>query len=198
MRRNIALRLSYDGSAYHGWQTQADDISESLSLMITESSNIDCNELTEALGGGDAVKGFEVENRNTSAIGCKNTIHQSELVDGTGETTFIGFNRTSPADCARVLEFIYKRKLVSESASDEMLDLLKRQERTWKIPAGLPEGAMTANKTGETDTVEADAAIVYSPACDYVICVIGNGDISSQGVENIQTVSKMTYEYFNK
>ena len=23
MRRNIALRLSYDGSAYHGWQTQA-------------------------------------------------------------------------------------------------------------------------------------------------------------------------------
>lgn len=177
---------------------KTDDIRESLSLMITESSNIDCNELTEALGGGDAVKGFEVENRNTGAIGCKNTIHQSELVDGTGETTFVGFNRTSPADCARVLELIYKRKLVSESASDEMLDLLKRQERTWKIPSGLPEGTMTANKTGETDTVEADAAIVYSPACDYVICVIGNGDISSQGVENIQTVSKMTYEYFNK
>ncbi len=174
-----------------------DDIRDSLTFMITESSNIDCNRLTEALGGGDTIAGFEVENRNTAAIGCQNTIHQSELVDGTGETIFVGFNQTSPADCARVLELIYKQKLVNPSASAEMLDLLKRQERTWKIPAALPDGTVTANKTGETDTVEADAAIVYSPACDYVICVIGNGSVGS-GVEDIRTISKMTYDYLNR
>ena len=26
MMRNIALRLKYDGSQYHGWQTQRDDV----------------------------------------------------------------------------------------------------------------------------------------------------------------------------
>ena len=176
--------------------TMNDRIRDNLTLMITESSNIACNALTEALGGGDTITGFDVENRHTSSIGCVNTIHQSELVDGTGETTFIGFNRTSPADCAKVLELIYKQKLVSPAASSEMLDLLKRQERTWKIPAGLPDGTITANKTGETDTVEADAAIVYSPACDYVICVIGNGNVGG-GIENIRTISRMTYDYFN-
>ena len=177
--------------------TMTDKIKSDLTLMITESSNTAYNSLTAALGGGDTVTGFGVENRHTSSIGCTNTVHQSELADGSGENvTFIGFNRTSPADCAKVLELIYKRRLISKDASNEMLGLLKRQERTWKIPASLPDGTVTANKTGETNTVEADAAIVYSPACDYVICVIGNGNVGS-GIENIRKISRMTYDYFN-
>ena len=180
-----------------GSMTMNDQIRSDLTLMITESSNIACNSLTAALGGGDTITGFNVENRHTASIGCQNTVHESELVDGTGHTTFVGFNRTSPADCARIMELVYKQKLVNPAASSEMLDLLKRQERTWKIPESLPEGTVTANKTGETDTVEADAAIVYSPACDYVICVIGNGSVGG-GIENIRTISRMTYDYFNK
>ena len=176
---------------------KTDNIKNDLTLMITESSNTACNSLTAALGGGNTIAGFDVENRHTASIGCANTIHQSELVDGSGrKVTFVGFNRTSPADCARIMELVYKQKLVNKDASDEMLDLLKRQERTWKIPASLPDGTVTANKTGETDTVEADAAIVYSPACDYVICVIGNGNVGG-GIESIRTISRMTYDYFN-
>lgn len=177
--------------------TKTDAVTNDLTLMITESSNSACNALTAALGGGDTVTGFGVENFHTASIECTNTIHQSELVDGSGKkVTFVGFNRTSPADCAKIMELIYKRKLVNEASSDEMLGLLKRQQRTWKIPASLPDGTVTANKTGETDTAEADAAIVYSPACDYVICVIGNGNVGG-GIENIRTISRMTYDYFN-
>ena len=35
--RNIALRLSYDGSAYHGWQVQRDDatVAETLEKALT-------------------------------------------------------------------------------------------------------------------------------------------------------------------
>ena len=194
------IKLFTMASAYNeieaGDLIKDDGIVESLNLMITESSNIECNNLTHAIGAGNTIEGFNLENAHTASIGCLNTIHQSELVDGRGKTTFIGYNRTSPADCAKVLELIYRRQLVTPEDSDEMLDMLLRQQRTWKIPAGVPEGTVTANKTGETDTAEADAAIVYSPACDYVICVIGNGNVSG-GIENIRTISKMTYDYFN-
>lgn len=173
------------------------ELDESLTLMITESSNHALNYITRAIGGGDTVKGFELVNANTSAIGCTNTQHKSELIDKSGDYAIcIGYNLTSPMDCGTLLEKIYKGTLVSKAASSQMLDLLKRQTRTWKIPAALPDGTVTANKTGENSKVEGDAAIVYSPCGDYVICVIGNGNVSS-GVDTIQSVSKMTYEYFN-
>ena len=46
------------------------------------------------------------------------------------------------------------------------------QQRKNKIPAQLPEGVGTANKTGELDTVENDAAIIYDTAkgIDLVVC----------------------------
>lgn len=181
-----------------GALTLNDDIKSNLNLMICESSNSACNYLTKRLGGGNTITGFNAENSITETLGCANTTHGSELVtEGGGKVTFVGFNRTSPKDCCTILEGIYKGTLVSESASAGMLDLLLHQTRTWKIPASLPEGTVVANKTGETDTAEGDAAIVYSPACDYVICVIGNGSVGN-GVSTIQTVSKMTYDYFNK
>ena len=173
------------------------EIQEYLNQMITESSNTACNALTKRLGGGDTIRGFNVENNISSSLGCSNTTHGSELIDQSGQhAIFVGYNRTSPRDCGRILKSIYNGKLVSEEASNKMLDLLKRQTRTWKIPAALPDGTVTANKTGETNTTQADAAIVYSPATDFVICVIGNGSVGS-GVETIQRVAKLTYSYFN-
>ncbi len=172
------------------------DVTRNLELMITESNNTSCNTLTALIGGGSTIQGFKNENAHTASIGCKHTTHNSELVDGHGKVTFVGFNRTSPMDCGMVLEKIYRNELVSPEYSAQMLDLLLRQTRTWKIPASLPEGTVVANKTGETDTAQADAAIVYSPACDYVICVIGNGSVGS-GVATIQEVSRITYRYFN-
>ena len=173
------------------------EIEEYLNQMITESSNKACNALTKRLGGGNTIRGFNVENTISASFGCTNTSHGSELIDESGQQAiFVGYNRTSPRDCGRILKAIYNGKLVSEEASNKMLDLLKRQTRTWKIPAALPDGTVTANKTGETDTTQADAAIVYSPAADFVICVIGNGNVGS-GVETIQRAAKLTYRYFN-
>lgn len=178
--------ISYDGA-----------LNSNLREMITKSSNTACNYLTKRLGGGNTINGFNVENKNTRALGCTYTNHGSELVDGTGrKVTFTGFNRTSPRDCGIVLENVYRRTLVSEETSDDMLELLKGQVRTHKIPAALPDGTVTANKTGETNKVEADSAIVFSPSCDYIICVIGNGSIGS-GIETIHKISRMTYDYMN-
>ena len=174
------------------------DIEHQLRLMITESSNIACNYLTKRLGSGNTKQGFQVENDHTKALGFTNTFHGSELIDRSGEKAiFIGYNQTSPADCGRLLAQVYKGKLISEAASKKLLGLLLEQTHTWKIPDSLPDGVTVANKTGENSKVEGDAAIVYSPACDYVISVIGNGDVST-GIGTIQEISRITYNYFNK
>lgn len=171
-------------------------IKSNLQLMLRESSNTACNYLTSRLGGGSAAAGFKAENEHTASLGCQNTSHMSEIVDGGRKITVLGTNQTSPADCGLILEKLHDYTLVSSEISHEMLDHLLNQERRWKIPAGIPEGVVVANKTGETSKTEGDAAVVYSPNCDYVICVIGGGDVG-EGIETIRQISEMSYNFFN-
>ena len=106
-----------------------------------------------------------------------------------------GRNYTTAVDCGLLLEAIYKRQCVSKSASEQYLNLLSRQVNTSKIPAGLPAGTRCANKTGDTDEVQHDTAIVYSPNGVYIICVLSSG--SPNAINNIENISKTVYEYFN-
>ena len=135
------------------------------------------------------------ENNFFKSIGCVNTIHQS-LFSGYGDYVSYGKNSVSPVDCGILLEKIYNGALISEEYSNEMLNLLKQQTRRNKIPYPLPQGTVCANKTGETSTVQSDVGIVYSPACDYIICVITNN--ARSGINDIRAISKLTYDYFNQ
>lgn len=79
-----------------------------------------------------------------------------------------------------------------------MLELLKAQEHTYKIPSGVPEGVVTANKTGETSSIQNDAAIVFSPECDYIITVLSNESYDEEyAINKIQSISSEAYNYFN-
>ena len=106
-----------------------------------------------------------------------------------------GRNYTTVNDCGLLMERIYKEKLVSKEASRDFLDLLLKQNHINKIPSGLPEGTKCANKTGDTDEVQHDAAIVYSPGGDYIIAVMSTN--CGAAIPNIQNISKVVYEYFN-
>jgi beta-lactamase class A len=106
-------------------------------------------------------------------------------------------NVTSAKDCGVLLENIYRGTCVSAKYSKAMLNLLLAQTRQWKIPASLPSGVKVANKTGETDTVENDIAIVYGPKADYVICIFSNVGNSSYAISKLQTISRTVYNYWN-
>ena len=175
-----------------------EDIENRLRRMITESNNNDCNYLTIKNGGGNEATGFDRENELLKTLGCENTERGSYLVQLNGRKGHYRHdNYTSPRDCGRLLKAIYNKELVSEEASEEMLGLLLDQTRRWKIPAGVPEGTKVANKTGETDNVNSDVAIVFSPGGDYIICVLGMGYTAPSGLA-IQKISAVTYDYFNK
>ena len=79
-----------------------------------------------------------------------------------------------------------------------MLELLRKQENTSKIPAGIKAEVPTANKTGETDEDQHDIAIVYGTRTTYILCVMSEGWKSEgDAVQNIQNISSMVYNYLN-
>lgn len=159
--------------------------------MITDSSNDACNSLIDLLGDGDATKGMEAVNQFAASIGCASSQLNRKMLEQTGVE-----NYTSVSDCGRVLEMIYNGTYVSAGASAELLGYLKQQSRTHKIPAGVPAGVETANKTGELSGVENDAAIVWAPSGAYVLCVMSDDILSpAAGQGNIAGLSKMVYDY---
>lgn len=163
------------------------------------------NNLAAALGGGKYTdmygevfqKRLKEVNAFANSIQCTDTEQQRDMKNS--RTTLIPEqNYTSVVDCGRILSNLYHKSLVSEAADTEMLELLKQQTRTGKISHGLPSGTVCANETGELNNVENDAAIVFSPGTDYVICVMSN-NISDTGAarQNIIRLSQKVYNFFN-
>lgn len=103
---------------------------------------------------------------------------------------------SSAKDAGILLEKIYKGTCVSKKYSQEMLNLLLRQTKRYKIPSGLPAGTKVANKTGETSSYQHDVAIVYGPKTNYVVCIFSNTG-ESASVAGIRNLSAAIYNYLN-
>lgn len=166
-----------------------------LNSMITVSSNDAYNELLKCIGHGDVRTGIRSVTKFSHDHGYKNTNAGGTLSPSYFRTVWLSSSYSTPQDCGHILEDIYRGNLVSESASAKMLSLLKHQQRKGKIPAGLPKGVKSANKTGEYGSRQHDAAIVFSKKADYVIVIMSEGD--GAAISHIQHLSRMTYDYFN-
>ncbi len=136
-----------------------------ISSMISVSDNTACNSLVEILGGGDVQAGMAAVNAYCMAHGFTET-HMGRLMLQPNDQDD---NYTSVQDCGNFLMNIYNGSL---AGSGQILQYMKQQERRGKIPAGVPAGVETANKTGELDTVENDAAIIFHPSGAYILCVM--------------------------
>lgn len=159
-----------------------------LEQMITVSDNDAANKLTSLLGGGDAAVGRDLVNEFCAKHGYSDTSMGRMLL----EVNPTGENYTSVTDCGQFLNDIYSGSL---EGSEAMLELLKAQQRTGKIPAGVPENIVTANKTGELSDVENDAAIVYAKNGAYILCVMSENLVSTADARDlIVKISEKIYE----
>jgi beta-lactamase class A len=85
-------------------------------------------------------------------------------------------NNTTAYALMRVMEAVAGARAASPAASREMVDVLARQHFTQMIPAGVPRGVRTANKTGDITRIAHDAAIVFPPGrAPYVLVVLTRG-----------------------
>ncbi|MGN0400410.1 MAG: serine hydrolase [Blautia sp.] len=188
------IKLYIMGAVYDSYDTLTsangqETVDSLLKSMITVSDNDAANSLTKMLGQGDGAAGRDVVNHYCIQNGYGETSMGRMLL----ETGTDRENYTSARDCGKFLENVYKGNL---SHVEEMLSLLKRQERTGKIPAGVPDGVETANKTGELDCVENDAAIVFAGENPYVLCVL-SGNLGSTS-DARQKITRLSSEIYNE
>lgn len=173
-----------------------DSMMNNLEQMITVSSNSASNAIVTTIGNGSFDRGAKRVTTLAESLGCTNTYEQHMLFDDHIPPN--GRNRTSVVDCGIVLEKIYLKQCVSPEYDEEMLGLLKQQTKDFKIPANLPAHVIVANKTGENSNVETDVGIVFSPECDYIICISVEKYGERKPRDTIADVSRCVYDFFNK
>ena len=203
MKSASVMKLFIMGTVYtafeNGELSRTDEIMELLHNMIVYSDNSASNALLAKLGDGTYADGIAkvdafIESHGFSSM----TVEYNGFNDPATNTSSDHFNQVAAKDCGKLLEDIYRRTWVNRTVSNEMESLLLSQDTRYKIPAGLPEGVLCGNKTGEMDTTENDAAIIYGKDCDYILVVLSS-DWSSkdQAISRIAELSRLTYRYLN-
>lgn len=189
----------YDTMINQYGQSSIDSLVES---MITVSDNDATNTLVGYLGNGDSTAGMNVVNEFCKAHGYSST-SMGRLMLQSNEN---GDNYTSVEDCGKFLKEVYNStSAASESTTlartDVMYRLLRGQTRRNKIPANIPNAIGVANKTGELETVENDAAILYNTAkgIDLVIVYMSENLTATGAAQTtIAEHSRMIYGFYNE
>ena len=151
-------------TAVNAQQKYTGETESLVSAMISNSDNVACNTLVQRLGGGNYDKGMAAVNSFCAQHGFNATQMNRIMLNFNGKE-----NYTSVTDCSKFLGMIYRGEL---AGSDKIIAYMKAQKTRTKIPAGITDGTVVANKTGELAAVENDTAIVYAKNGPYIICVM--------------------------
>lgn len=136
--------------------------------MITRSSNLATNLLIE-IADPDSIRA------SLARVGASEMKVLRGVEDGPAYER--GLNNTTTAyGLMKSLEAVAASPLVPAAARQEMLAILRQQEFSDMIPAGLPPGTPVGNKTGWITGIQHDGAIVLPPGrAPYVLVVLTRG-----------------------
>ena len=158
--------------------------------MIATSSNLATNLLLDFVGpercmevmGQAGIRGVEVkrgvEDERAWEAGINNRVTAGGLRD--------------------LFRVIAEKEVLSGEVHEAMLDILHAQRFRSGIPAGLPDDARVAHKTGEISTVAHDAGIVFLPGrAPYVVVILTrwDADTTTGRRETIARISRLVYEH---
>jgi len=187
----IALRDAdrVDGSGvlsmlHEGLELSLNDLAH---LMITVSDNTASNMLIERLT-------CERVNARLQGLGLTRTQLQRKFYDFEARARGLD-NWASAGEFADLLQGIERREVVSASACERMLAIMRRQQFDGRIPRLLPSDTHVANKTGTISTASHDVGIIYAPAGALVLAVLTRDVPEPASAESgIRRIARLVYD----
>jgi len=161
--------------------------------MIVTSSNLATNLLIDIVG-------VEQLQRTLARLGVEGIELKRGVEDESAFAAGIN-NRVTALGLVSVLRLIEERRAFSEEASASMLEIMHQQEFRSGIPAGLPDEARVAHKTGEISTVAHDAGLVYLPdRKPYALAILTEWDASNTNGrrDTIAQISRAVYRHLTE
>lgn len=174
------------------------DISKVMMLMLTMSDNTASLWLQSLAGGGKRI------NAILDSLGFKDTRVNSRTEGREGNRTQYGWGQTTPYEMATLFEKIYKREVISDSASQKMLRLMGRDYWDEVAISQIPADIFVAAKNGSVNQTRSETLLVMAPKDPYVfsICTKNNKDISWKDTNEAwvltRKISKLLWERFGK
>lgn len=171
-----------------------ENVLQDVKTMIVENNYAAADRLTEMLGAGDAGKGREAV--KSFAVGSGVKLGFNRPLTGTSDKK----NYVTAQQTAVVLDLICRGKLVSEAASQQMLEILMTKRET-----GIKPGITTENaqwgfiEDVEDGTCICTMGIVKLPQRSFVISVVCNKPITTDGAkEKVTEIIGLTEQFFSK
>jgi beta-lactamase class A len=157
-------------------------------FMVTVSDNAAANVLIDRVGKDNV-------NAMLHSLGLSKTMLRRKMMDVAaarrGEE-----NVATPQEMVRLLEAIYKEKVLDKQATAEFIKQLSTSKQSY-IPRYLPENVQVANKPGELEAVRTDSGIVYAQNRPFAISVMTAYDRDEKAAGRaISDVALEAYHYF--
>lgn len=104
-------------------------------------------------------------------------------------------NIATPRCVNQLISDLYFGKVIDSYSSNEILNIMKRQQHRNQIHKYLPKNVVVANKSGGVESVRCDSGIVYSDRPFAITCFSRNLENVTDGEEAIAQISKLAFEY---
>lgn len=172
-------------------------------LSITISDNTAANLLLKQVGSLEQIK------TRLQALSMTNTTMGRPFifdspVDNTG----------TPADFLHLLLALARQQLINPAVSQQIVNLMRRQQYLEYIPRylpyhpfaaeyGLSKDITVANKVGMLPGVVNDAALITTPTCTYALVIFSRDcqdyspDPDNEGALLVARLSRRIYDYFS-
>lgn len=174
---------------------EEESIAELTRLMIVRSSNLATNILLKKIGTKN-VSGF------IHLLGIKGVTFLRGIDDMPAFLRSMN-NSATARGLTQTMKLIAEKKVVSQPASEKMIEILLGQEFNESIPALLPASTRVAHKTGWTGDIYHDTGIVYREGVHrkpYALSIMTRGFAEDQANEAhacMAEISKLIYEKLN-
>lgn len=175
---------------------EAIELSKVMMLMLTLSDNTASLWLQSLAGGGAAI------NSLMETLGLEYTRVNSRTPGREINRAQYGWGQTTPREMATLLEKIYRKEVVSNEASLQMMRMLGRNHWDEEAISAIPPTVAVFSKNGAVNASRSEVLLVNAPNRPYVFCIITKNNQDQRWNEDNEAwvltrkLSDLLWKYF--